>query len=151
MVDNVDDIIGKMQALQNRGVSFSLDDFGTGYSSLAYLKRMPLDKLKIDRSFVRDILVNPNDAAIAKTIVALTFVLGLGVIAEGVESAAQRDFLADIGCHAFQGYYFSRPLALAAFEEFVRRNAGLRDGPSVCSGGSPYQPSAFSPASGENP
>jgi diguanylate cyclase (GGDEF)-like protein len=131
MVDNVDDIIAKMVPLQERGVSFSLDDFGTGYSSLAYLKRMPLDKLKIDRSFVRDVLIDPNDAAIAKTIVALTFALGLGVIAEGVETAAQRDFLAEIGCHAFQGYYFSRPLALAGFEEFVRRTFSLRINPSI--------------------
>jgi EAL domain-containing protein (putative c-di-GMP-specific phosphodiesterase class I) len=92
---------------------------------------MPLDKLKIDRSFVRDVLIDPNDAAIAKTIVALTFALGLGVIAEGVETAAQRDFLAEIGCHAFQGYYFSRPLALAGFEEFVRRTFSLRINPSI--------------------
>jgi len=131
MVDNVDDIIKKMQSLQDHGISFSLDDFGTGYSSLAYLKRMPLDKLKIDRSFVRDILVDPNDAAIARTIVALTFALGLGVIAEGVESAAQRDFLSVMGCKAYQGYYFSWPLALAGFEEFVRRNAALRERPIV--------------------
>lgn len=132
MVDSVDDIIRKMLTLQDRGISFSLDDFGTGYSSLAYLKRMPLDKLKIDRSFVRDILVDANDAAIAKTIVALTFALGLGVIAEGVESEAQREFLAGVGCNSYQGYYFSWPLALTGFEEFVRRDTAVRVRSAVC-------------------
>jgi diguanylate cyclase (GGDEF)-like protein len=131
MVENVDDIIAKMEAVQEHGVSFSLDDFGTGYSSLSYLKRMPLDKLKIDRSFVRDVLTDPNDAAIAKTIVALTFALGLGVIAEGVETAEQRDFLNEIGCHSFQGYFFSRPLALDGFEEFVRHTASLKNSSPV--------------------
>lgn len=131
MIENVDDIIAKMEAVQEHGVSFSLDDFGTGYSSLSYLKRMPLDKLKIDRSFVRDVLTDPNDAAIAKTIVALTFALGLGVIAEGVETAEQRDFLNEIGCHSFQGYFFSRPLALEGFEEFVRHTASLKNSSPV--------------------
>jgi diguanylate cyclase (GGDEF)-like protein/PAS domain S-box-containing protein len=121
LVDNVQDIIAKMYALKARGVGFSLDDFGTGYSSLAYLKRMPLDQLKIDRSFVRDVLVDPNDAAIAKTIVALAQSLGLGVIAEGVETESQRDFLADAGCHCYQGYFFSRPLPIDDFEQFAQR------------------------------
>ncbi|MCX7170299.1 MAG: EAL domain-containing protein [Proteobacteria bacterium] len=121
LVSDVDEVIGRMTALKATGIGFSLDDFGTGYSSLAYLKRMPLDLLKIDRSFVRDVLVDPNDASIAKTIIALAQNLGLGVIAEGVESAMQRDFLASSGCHAYQGYFFSRPLPLDEFEVFVKR------------------------------
>jgi len=121
LVDNVQDIIEKMHALKARGVVFSLDDFGIGYSSLSYLKRLPLDQLKIDQSFVRDVLVDPNDAAIARTIVALAQSLGLGVIAEGVETEEQRDFLADAGCHAYQGFYFCRPLPIEGFEEFACR------------------------------
>ena len=120
LVTDVDAIVEKMYALKSKGVGFSLDDFGTGYSSLSYLKRLPLDQLKIDQSFVRNILVDPNDAAIARTIVALAQSLGLGVIAEGVETQAQRDFLSSASCHAFQGYFFSRPLAIQGFEEYVR-------------------------------
>lgn len=119
LVDNVEDIIDKMTALKTKGVCFSLDDFGTGYSSLTYLKRLPLDQLKIDQSFVRDILIDPNDAAIAQMIVALAESMGLAVIAEGVENKAQRGFLARQGCHAYQGYLFSHPLALEQFDEFV--------------------------------
>jgi EAL domain-containing protein (putative c-di-GMP-specific phosphodiesterase class I) len=121
LVDNVQDIIQKMGALKARGVVFSLDDFGIGYSSLSYLKRLPLDQLKIDRSFVRDVLVDPNDAVIAKTIVALARSLGLGVIAEGVETEAQRDFLAAAGCYAYQGFYFCRPLPIDDFEAMLSR------------------------------
>lgn len=100
---------------------FSLDDFGTGYSSLSYLKRFPLDQLKIDQSFVRDILIDPNDAAIAKMIVVLAENLGFSVIAEGVETQAQRDILLEQGCRAYQGYYYSRPLPLDEFERFAKR------------------------------
>jgi EAL domain-containing protein (putative c-di-GMP-specific phosphodiesterase class I) len=121
LVQNVQEVIEKMHALKSKGVDFSLDDFGTGYSSLTYLKLLPLDQLKIDQSFVRDILIDPNDAAIAKTVVALAHTLGLGVIAEGVETAAQRDFLAEFGCHAYQGYFFSRPLPIEEFVAFARR------------------------------
>ncbi len=119
LVDDVEATISKMMLLKARGIDFSLDDFGTGYSSLAYLKRLPLSELKIDQSFVRDVLTDPNDAAIARTIVALAHSLGLSVIAEGVETAAQRDFLAQHGCSAYQGYFFSRPLNASAFEAFV--------------------------------
>lgn len=119
LVSNVEDIIAKMIALKAKGVCFSIDDFGTGYSSLYYLKQLPLDQLKIDQSFIRDILIDINDAAIAKMIIALAESMNLSVIAEGVENEAQRDFLAGHGCHAYQGYLFSRPLALEAFEKFV--------------------------------
>ena len=121
MVTHVEDVITKMTTLKQIGVGFSLDDFGTGFSSLSYLKRLPLDQLKIDQSFVRDILVDPNDAAISKMVMALAETLGLDVIAEGVETEAQRDFLAEQGCHAFQGYLFSRPLPIDEFEAFVAR------------------------------
>lgn len=121
LVDNLEDIIGKMSSLRTMGVSFSLDDFGTGYSSLSYLKRLPLDQLKIDQSFVRDVLTDPNDAAIARTIVALAQSLGLSVMAEGVETEEQREFLSNHGCHHYQGYYFSRPLPADGFEQFARQ------------------------------
>jgi diguanylate cyclase (GGDEF)-like protein/PAS domain S-box-containing protein len=121
LLDDIEDVVAKMNALKARGVCFSLDDFGTGYSSLSYLKRLPLDQLKIDQSFVRDVMVDPNDAAIARTIVGLAHSLGLGVIAEGVETEEQLLFLASHGCHAYQGYLFSRPLPIDAFTELVSR------------------------------
>jgi diguanylate cyclase (GGDEF)-like protein/PAS domain S-box-containing protein len=119
LVSDLEEVVAKMVALKNIGVGFALDDFGTGYSSLSYLKRLPLDQLKIDQSFVRDVLTDDNDAVIAKAVIALANSLGLGVIAEGVETEAQRTFLADSGCHAYQGYLFSRPLAIDAFEKFA--------------------------------
>ena len=119
LLDNVDEMIVKMVALKAKGINFSLDDFGTGYSSLSYLKRLPIYQLKIDQSFVRDILTDPNDAAIAKTIVALSQSMGLAVIAEGVETEGQRDLLALQGCHNYQGYFFSRPLPVEQFDAFA--------------------------------
>jgi diguanylate cyclase (GGDEF)-like protein/PAS domain S-box-containing protein len=119
LVKDVEDTISKMMELKTHGVGFSLDDFGTGYSSLAYLKRLPLDQLKIDQSFVRDILIDPNDAAIAQMVIALGQSLGLSVIAEGVETTAQRDHLESLGCHDYQGYLYCRPLAVEALENFI--------------------------------
>ncbi len=119
LLEDVADIIAKMSKLKASGVGFSLDDFGTGYSSLSYLKRLPLDQLKIDQSFVRDVLTDPNDAAIARTIVALAQSMGLTVIAEGVETEAQRAFLASEGCFAYQGYLFGRPGPVEAIERLA--------------------------------
>jgi diguanylate cyclase (GGDEF)-like protein/PAS domain S-box-containing protein len=116
VLENVEDTIAKMRELKLLGVTFSMDDFGTGYSSLQYLKRLPLDQIKIDQSFVRDIVNDANDAAIVQTIIAMAEVLGLDVIAEGVETGAQREFLDLRGCHHFQGYLFGRPQPAADFE-----------------------------------
>jgi diguanylate cyclase (GGDEF)-like protein/PAS domain S-box-containing protein len=119
VLDNVEDTINKMREIKMLGVSFSMDDFGTGYSSLQYLKRLPLDQIKIDQSFVRDITSDPNDAAIVQTIIAMTEAMGVNVIAEGVETEAQLEFLDLHGCHEFQGYLFSKPVPLPAFEALM--------------------------------
>jgi EAL domain-containing protein (putative c-di-GMP-specific phosphodiesterase class I) len=121
VLEQVEDTIAKMRELKLLGISFSMDDFGTGYSSLQYLKRLPLDQLKIDQSFVRDIATDPNDAAIVQTIIAMTEALGLNVIAEGVETSTQQEFLEQRGCHAFQGYFFGKPMPLAQFEADVSK------------------------------
>ena len=120
LVEDMDDIVHKMESLRALGVGCSLDDFGTGYSSLNYLKRLPLDQLKIDQSFVRDVLTDSNDATIANTIITLGTSLGFAVVAEGVETRGQRDFLVAHGCHLFQGYFFSKPLPLPDFVAFAR-------------------------------
>lgn len=123
LLDDVESTIATMVALTAHGVEFSLDDFGTGYSSLAYLKRLPIRQLKIDRSFVCDILSCPSDAAITKAILAIAHSMGLSAIAEGVETAAQRDFLAAQGCEAFQGYFFGKPLPAKEFDLYLNRTA----------------------------
>jgi diguanylate cyclase len=124
LAEDVDDIVAKMHGLHALGVGCALDDFGTGYSSLAYLKRMPLDQLKIDQAFVRDVLSDAHDATIAKTIIHLGQSLDFQVIAEGVETEGQRDFLLESGCRLFQGYLYSKPLPLEDFALFVRRSVG---------------------------
>jgi diguanylate cyclase (GGDEF)-like protein/PAS domain S-box-containing protein len=120
LAENIDDIVRKMSSLKTKGVRFSLDDFGTGYSSLSYLGHLPIEQLKIDLSFVSNILTDKYSAAITKTILSLGKSLNMKVIAEGVETEPQRECLASLGCHHYQGYLFSRPLPLEEFEEFVR-------------------------------
>jgi EAL domain-containing protein (putative c-di-GMP-specific phosphodiesterase class I) len=119
LAEDIDDVTCKMAELKRHGVRFSLDDFGTGFSSLSYLRKLPLDQLKIDQSFVRNILRSNEDASIARTVVDLGNSLGLEVIAEGVETIEHRRFLAGIGCVRYQGYLFSKPLPIATFESFV--------------------------------
>jgi diguanylate cyclase (GGDEF)-like protein/PAS domain S-box-containing protein len=116
LVNNIEDVIAKMTDLKRHGLRFSVDDFGTGYSSLTYLKRLPLDQLKIDRSFIRDILMDVGSGAIAQSIISLSKAMGFSVIAEGVETEEQRQFLARLGCHSFQGFLFSRPLPMEEFQ-----------------------------------
>jgi EAL domain-containing protein (putative c-di-GMP-specific phosphodiesterase class I) len=117
IVSDIDQVIKKMHALKAIGVRISLDDFGTGYSSLSYLKRLPLDQLKIDQSFVRDIVSDPGDAVMVKTIIEMAKNFGLNVIAEGVETQAQYDFLKEHGCVAYQGFLFGRPMPIELFME----------------------------------
>ena len=115
LVDDIDDVVSKMTELKLEGLHFALDDFGTGYSSLSYLKQLPLDQLKIDRSFVRDILVDECSGAIAQAIVSISRTMSLSVIAEGVETAEQHEFLTTLGCNSFQGYLFGPPIPLTEF------------------------------------
>jgi diguanylate cyclase (GGDEF)-like protein/PAS domain S-box-containing protein len=121
VLDNIDDTVRKMVALRAIGVRLSMDDFGTGYSSLAYLKQLPFTQVKIDKSFVRDIVDDTNDAAIVQAIVGISKSLGLNVIAEGVETKAQLDLLMQYGCYKFQGYYFAKPAPLYEFEQFFHK------------------------------
>lgn len=119
LVDNLDETIGIMTQLKEHGVQFSLDDFGTGYSSLAYLKRLPLDQLKIDRAFVRDMLADATSNAIAQAIVSLSRAMHLSLLAEGVETEEQRASLEDIGCHAYQGFLFSPAVPAEKFPSLL--------------------------------
>jgi len=127
IMQNVEGVIAMMGDFQQLGVDLSLDDFGTGYSSLSYLKRFPIDKLKIDQSFVRGIIQDDDDKAIARTIISLSKNLGLRVIAEGVETEEQLDFLRLAGCEEIQGYYYSRPLPEDDFVKFLQRANGAVD------------------------
>jgi EAL domain-containing protein (putative c-di-GMP-specific phosphodiesterase class I) len=125
LAHDVEDIIAKMTALKARGIGFSLDDFGTGFSSLSYLRRLPLDLLKIDQSFVRSMLNSPKEAAIAHTVVSLGRDLGLAVIAEGVETQEQRQFLHGLGCETYQGFLFSKAVPIAEFDALMAKTEAL--------------------------
>jgi len=121
LVEDIQDVTAKMTALKARGLTFSMDDFGTGYSSLAHLKRLPIDELKIDRAFVQDIMEDGPSGAIARVIISVGQVLSLSVVAEGVETEAQRDALLAMGCDSFQGYLFGHPLPAVEFERIWLR------------------------------
>lgn len=121
LLDNVENTIANMTVLKACGISFSLDDFGTGYSSLQYLKRLPLDQIKIDQSFVHDIVTDDSDKTIVRTIIAMAQGLNLNVIAEGVETVAQRQLLLDRGCTTFQGYLLGRPVPIEKFDALLKR------------------------------
>ena len=127
LLKNIEETIAKMRVLREIGIEFSLDDFGTGYSSLAYLKRLPIDQLKIDQTFVRDVLIDANDATIAKMVITLGQSLGLNVIAEGVEQAEQKSFLLKHGCRSYQGYLFSKPLPPDMLAVFVKEQFLVTD------------------------
>ena len=131
LVEKMDEIVARMNELAALGVRFSIDDFGTGYSSLAYLKRMPLYELKIDRSFIMDMPDDANDVVIVQTILAMAGQMGLRVVAEGVETQAQADFLAAHGCHALQGYLLGRPAPLPALLDLLTAQAALSTRASV--------------------
>jgi len=119
LVENIDEVIAKMTDLKSHGLKFSLDDFGAAYSSLSFLQRLPLDRLKIDRAFVRDIMSGANGGAIAQAIVSLSRAMSLPVLAEGVETEEQREYLLGLGCHTYQGYLFSWPVPLGEFEQLL--------------------------------
>ena len=144
------EVVLKLMQLRELGISISIDDFGTGYSSLSYLKNLPVDKIKIDRSFVMDIVSDPGDAAIVEAIISIAHALQLCVIAEGVESKGQLDFLAERKCTEFQGYYFSKPLSAGHFGDLLKatqiRISGHQTGYSARKGrpqGVPRIPSLY--------
>jgi EAL domain-containing protein (putative c-di-GMP-specific phosphodiesterase class I) len=125
LMENMEQAMAVMGSLKALGIAISIDDFGTGYSSLGYLKRFPIDSLKIDRAFVRDLATSPKDAAIVDAIAALARSLGIGLVAEGVEDAHQVEFLRERYCTELQGYLFGRPVPAEGIAEFLRRPAAL--------------------------
>lgn len=124
LMEDADAASAILGRLKRHGVRIAIDDFGTGYSSLAYLKSFPINKLKIDRSFVRDIVTDPNDAAIVSAIISMARSMGLGTIAEGVESVEQRDFLLSRGCSEIQGYLLGKPMPAAEARAMLAQQAG---------------------------
>jgi len=131
VMHNAAEAVCVLEALSVMGVHVSIDDFGTGYSSLSYLKRFPIQSLKIDRSFVRDVSVDAGDAAIVRAIIAIAHQLGLKVVAEGVETQSQLQFLRGLGGDQYQGFYCSRPLSAEAFEAFILARQGSRSRPQL--------------------
>ena len=121
LMANMDHAISTLKTLRDMGICLSLDDFGTGYSSLSYLKRFPVNKLKVDQSFVRDITTDPGDASIVASIISLAHNLGLNVVAEGCETVEQLKFICSYHCEEVQGYLFSRPLPWAEAEEILKQ------------------------------
>ena len=126
LIENIDQAVGILQRLRETGVRISIDDFGTGLASLSYLKRLPIDQLKIDISFIRDVMHDPSDAQIVKAIINLGHSLDLEVVAEGVEDVAQRDFLVASGCDLMQGYLFAHPMDTVAFLGYLQRHSAER-------------------------
>ncbi|HEY3179806.1 MAG TPA: EAL domain-containing protein, partial [Casimicrobiaceae bacterium] len=126
LMEDVDGAIAKAHDLRAMGVLLSIDDFGTGYSSMTYLKRFPINELKIDRSFIGDIPANTDDAAITKAIIAMARSLNVEVVAEGVETKAQIDFLTELGCHRAQGFFFGRAVPAVEFEDRLRQRRNGR-------------------------
>lgn len=126
VMQDVDVVIGTLRRLRSLGVGIGIDDFGTGYSSLAYLKRFPVKRLKIDRSFVQDVADGRDGAVIPKVIIDLAHALGVEVIAEGVETADQFEVLRGLGCDEVQGYFVGRPMPAAEFEVFLRNSPATR-------------------------
>lgn len=129
MLNDPEQAIKHLQALRDLGVTLSIDDFGTGYSSMAYLKRLPVNKIKLDRSFIQQIASDPREADLCAGIIALAHKLGLGVVAEGVETQEQQQILTGMECDVFQGYLFSKPMQVAAATEYLSapRDAGTAD------------------------
>ena len=125
IMKNPDQAIAKMEILRTKGIHFSIDDFGTGYSSLIYLKRFPIDTLKIDRSFVTDCPTSKDDQEIIKTIISMAQSLNLDTVAEGVETEEQLDFLIRQGCHIMQGYYFDQPMPANKFEKILQTRGAI--------------------------
>jgi EAL domain-containing protein (putative c-di-GMP-specific phosphodiesterase class I) len=120
-MQDVDQVIVQLEQLSELGVVLSIDDFGTGFSSLSYVKRLPVDRLKIDQSFVRDVMFDPSDRAIVSAVVNLAHSLGMNVVAEGVETAEQLECVRAAGCDEVQGYYCGRPMPAWQFEDFLRQ------------------------------
>jgi EAL domain-containing protein (putative c-di-GMP-specific phosphodiesterase class I) len=126
VMEDPDLCIAQLQRLKALGITLAMDDFGTGYSSLAYLKRLPIDTLKIDRSFVRDLEIDDNDKVICATTISMANSLGLDTVAEGVETGDQARVLRELNCNRFQGYFYARPMPAAAATDFIRQQAAGR-------------------------